>query len=84
MAYYVAIGWARFCWPAKKAIELFGDYAAIDRGSVKRNKIFKDLVQKHSEGKLILDEYFDAVVKENTKKGGEMDLPKEIQEELLG
>ena len=41
-------------------------------------------MQKHSEGKLILDEYFDAVVKENTKKGGEMDLPKEIQEELLG
>ena len=68
----------------REAIEFFGDYAAINRGSVKRNKIFKDLVQNHSEGKLTLDEYFDAVVKENTKNGGEMDLPKEMQEELLG
>ena len=47
-----------------------------------RDKIFKDLVQKHAAGLLTLDEYFDEVVKNNISRG-ELDLPKKMQEELL-
>ena len=48
------------------ATYLFGDYTQFNRSSI--------IVQEHLEGKLTLHEYFDAVVNENTKKGGQLDL----------
>ena len=59
----------------------YGAYAEVNKDCIRRDRMFCSLINRHKQGQIDDDTYFDQIVKLNTYY--ELDLPAEMQRELL-